>query len=496
MNRDPPRSGYDNDFHENGYNGVDARMYGYANATTTQFTSHSYGNGYGQEVQTTTSMARGYFADQNDMYMHEKQHEYMASSSNNPNEQYPQEYAYQPERYPSHLRHTGTRVSRSSFTYPVMMEPPLDGTMEPSSHYAPTNRTSNNINSSLTRPRQQRRKVLRFRDQMIEEFSTETYFQTPSRPSMYPSGASFRLYHPEELPCPVLDQLPRSDAVTKHLRNCMLMSGELGVTTRWTLMPSTKFTMCELYPNEMLICRDKTKSKGNEPVALTGIMVEILSPLSMSLRVAHTQKEMVRLSVREGQELLLQEWYWMLHVAMAMKVDVADANGGNGAAKKKESKTRSVWVVRSVDEDNEPAYSKKAARYISNALAGAEVQVLHNGEVGSRLLAERINEHVHGRTLRESVFLGRHVLGEDQFASRAMRRKLAYDLFVQRGRIKRLVLVVEEELLSSMVQRAQAASDSDELGNGFSTSMMAMCNGVEFAVDMKTGDTKIVAAFG
>ncbi|KAF0720452.1 Aste57867_296 [Aphanomyces stellatus] len=221
-------------------------------------------------------------------------------------------------------------------------------------------------------------------------------------------------------------------------------------------------------------------------------MVEVLSPLSMSLRVAHTQKEMVRLSVREGQEALLQEWFWMLQVAMAMKVDVAEVAGAH-AVKKKESKTRSVWVVRSVDDD-EPSYATRAARYISNALAGAEVQVLHNGEPGSRVLAERINEHVNGRTLRESVFLGRYVLGNDQVTSRDARRKLAYDLFVQRGRIKRLVLVVEEELLAAMVARAQVTTEED-FGSGFGTLMMDVCNGVEFAVDMKTGETKIVAAF-
>ncbi|RHX97558.1 hypothetical protein DYB37_000550 [Aphanomyces astaci] len=507
MNREAPRSGYENNFNDNGYNGsVDGRLYGYPNGATTQF-NHMYV--YGQDVTPTPStmaVPRAYYVDQNEMYIHEgQQGDYTTNSGSSPNEQFQQEsYAYQPERYPSHLRHTGTRASRTSFTYPALTEAAIEA-LAASSQYVASSSTRHdgqyrtNNNRSNTRPRQQRRKVLRFRDQMIEEFTTETYFQTPSRPAMYPSGASFRLYHPEELPCPVLDQLPRSDAVTKHLRNCMLISGELGVTTRWTLMPSTKFTVCELYPNEMLICREKTKNKVHEPVALTGIMVEILSPVSMSLRVAHTQKEMVRLSVREGQEMLLQEWYWMLHVAMAMKVDVADASGGGigaSAAKKKESKTRSVWVVRSIDEDNEPSYSNKAARYISTALAGAEVQVLHNGDVGSRLLAERINEYVHGRTLRESVFLGRHVLGEDQIASRAMRRKLAYDLFVQRGRIKRLVLVVEEELLAAMVARAQPPTDQDELGNGFTTSMLDMCNGVEFAVDMKTGDTKIVAAFG
>ncbi|KAH9116753.1 hypothetical protein AeMF1_009323 [Aphanomyces euteiches] len=475
--RDFRRNGYDehemSDSMDNGYN--------YSNNGYSPY-SQAYGYGPDPNLVNSALTTRNYYPEHDEQYLQHPSHPHLGYIEAD-DVQFEQSYAYQPERYPSHLRHTGIRTSRASFTYYAQSS----DSNEIVSTVPSARGDRNNV-----RPRQQRRKALRFRDPLTEEFQTETYFQTPSRPLMYASGASFRLYHPEELPCPVLDQLPRSDAVTKHLRNCMLLSGELGVTTRWTLMPTTRFTVCELYPNEMVILREKTKMRMQEQVALTGIMVEILSPVSMSLRVAHTQKEMVRLSVRDGQEALLQEWYWMLQVAMAMKVDVSDA-GGNTAVKKKESKTRSVWVVRSVDEDD-ALYSTRVARYIANALAGAEVQVLHNGEAGSRALAERINEQVNGRTLRESVFLGRYVLGDDQAASRDARRKLAYDMFVQRGRIKRLVLVVEEELLAVMVARTQATTE-DEFGSGFGTSMLDVCNGVEFAVDMKTGETKIVSAF-
>ncbi|OQR83498.1 hypothetical protein ACHHYP_14640 [Achlya hypogyna] len=403
---------------------------------------------------------------------------------------------YQGERHPNYPR--GSH-QRSSFSIPsprlaaddAVPEFPSDLTLPPPRAVptAPPPPRPAPVSSKRRAPK----KSVQFRAQLVEEFETETYYESPKSTAYYPAGASYRLFHPEELPCPTISELPRSDAATKHLRNCMLLSGELGVSMKWGLMPSTRYTMCELYPNEVLILKEKTKMKTEEQVALTGVSVEVISSLSMALRITHTGKEMVRLSVREGQEAVLQEWFWMLHVAMGMKVDMMDATAS--AKKKKETKTRSIWVVRA-PEVEEPGYLPRVTHHISTALAGAEIQVLHSGEAEARALAESINQCVNGKPLRESILLGRSVFDHDHYYSRQARRKLAYDVFVARGRIKRLLLVVEDQLLHTMIARAQRfRANEPSLGMGYTPSMLKACNGVELAVDMKSGDATIVSCF-
>ncbi|KDO32232.1 hypothetical protein SPRG_02710 [Saprolegnia parasitica CBS 223.65] len=398
---------------------------------------------------------------------------------------------YQGERHPNYPRGSHQRSSFAQPPSPIRTSDDAPPAF-PSDLVLPT-RSAPSITKTARARSSKTKKSVRFSAQLVVEHETPTYYASPEKAMFYPGGASYRLFHPEELPCPILDELPRSDAATKHLRSCMLLSSELGVSMKWGLMPSTRYTMCELYPNEMLILKEKTKMKTEEQVALTGVSIEVLSPVSMSLRIAHTQKEMVRLSVREGQEVVLQEWFWMLHIAMAMKVDVGDMTAS--LKKKKESKTRSIWVVRAPAMD-EPGYLPRVTHHIASALAGAEIQVLHSGDTESKALAESINECVNGKPLRESVLLGRSVFDHDHYYSRAARRKLAYDIFVARGRIKRLLLVVEDELLPTMIARAQRFRANDQgLGMGYTPSMLKVCNGVEFAVDMKTGDATIVSCF-
>ncbi|OQS03733.1 nardilysin [Thraustotheca clavata] len=383
---------------------------------------------------------------------------------------------YQGERHPNYPRGSHRSMSRSlsasSYQFSNMPSPIM--TLDPDDA---------SEQNGLER-RKQKKKSVRFSNPLYQEYTTETYFETPEHPIFYPTGASYRLFHPEELPCPIVYALPRSDAATKHLRNCMLLSGELGVTIKRGLVASTRFTVCELYPNELLILKEKTKMKTEEQIALSGVTIEVLSPLAISLRVGHAQKEIVRLSVREGQEAVLEEWYWMLLIAMGMKVDISEPP--MSARSKKETKTRSIWVVRAPEPD-EPGYLKRITGIIKNSLSGVEIQVLHSGEEESRLLAKSINTVVNGKPLRESILLGRSVFDHDQFHSRQARRKLAYDIFIARGRIKRLLLVVEEELLHTLIARAlRYHANEPTLGMGYTPAMLQICNGVEFAVDMKS----------